>query len=111
MRERLVAAAGPILGLVLFALALGILHRELGEYHYGDVLYHLGAIPKRQIAFALGLTGLGYLSLTGYDTLAFRWIGSPLRYPRIALASFIAYVFSHNVGLSFFGGKIGRAHV
>src|SRR5262245_15360121 len=108
MKERLLAAAGPILGLALFALALWILHRQLGEYHYGDVLDHLAAIPKRQVVLALVLTGLGYLTLTGYDTLAFRWIRSPLRYPRIALASFIAYVFSHNVGLSFFGGSAVR---
>lgn len=108
MKERLAAALGPLLGLLLFALAIGILHHELAAYHTGDVLEHLGAIPRSRIACALGLTLLGYLALTGYDALAFRWIRSPLRYPRIAFASFIAYVFSHNVGLSFFGGSAVR---
>jgi phosphatidylglycerol lysyltransferase len=108
MRERLAAALGPIVGLLLFALAVAILHHELAEYHAGDILEHLAAIPRSRIAGALGLTVLGYLALTGYDALAFRWIRSPLRYPRIALASFIAYVFSHNVGLSFFGGSAVR---
>jgi phosphatidylglycerol lysyltransferase len=108
MRQRLVAALGPLAGLLLFALAVAILHRELAEYHWGDVLAHLAAIPRERIALALGLTALGYLTLTGYDALAFRWIRSPLRYPRIALASFIAYVFSHNVGLSFLGGSAVR---
>ena len=69
---------------------------------------HLRAIPRAGIALAVALTAAGYLSLTGYDALAFRWIRHPLGYPRIALASFIAYVFSHNVGLSFFGGSAVR---
>ncbi|MGQ0593427.1 MAG: lysylphosphatidylglycerol synthase transmembrane domain-containing protein [Gammaproteobacteria bacterium] len=108
MKERFATALGPFLGLALFALAAWILHHELSEYHYGDVVGHLAAIPYRDVALAIALTVLGYLLLTGYDTLALRWVGSPLSYPRIALASFIAFVFSHNVGLSFFGGSAVR---
>ena len=40
--------------------------------------------------------------------LAFRWIGRPLALARIALASFIAFAFSHNVGLAFLGGSAVR---
>ena len=108
MRERLLAAAGPVVGLVLFALAIAILHQELAAYHYDDIVAHLAAIPRRHLVLSVVLTAGGYLSLTGYDALAMRWIKSPLRYPRIALASFIAYVFSHNVGLAFFGGSAVR---
>ena len=108
MKERFATALGPFLGLALFALAAWILHHELSEYHYGDVVGHLAAIPHRDVALAIALTVLGYLLLTGYDTLALRWVGSPLSYPPIALASFIAFVFSHNVGLSFFGGSAVR---
>jgi phosphatidylglycerol lysyltransferase len=108
LKQRLLTALGPILGVALFALAIGILHRELAEYHYHDVLAHLRAIPREGTLLALVLTLAGYMALTGYDTLALRWIRSPVRYRRIALASFIAYVFSHNVGLSFFGGSAVR---
>ena len=108
MKERLLAAAGPLLGVGLFGLAIAILHHEIAAYHYHDVLQHLAAISRESIALAIGLTAAGYLSLTGYDALAFRWIRNPLGYSRIALASFIAYVFSHNVGLSFFGGSAVR---
>jgi phosphatidylglycerol lysyltransferase len=108
VKERLAAAAGPLLGLALFVLAAAILHHELSEYHYGDVVSHLSAIPGERALLALALTALNYLSLTGYDALSMRWIGSRLAYPRHALASFIAYVFSHNVGLSFFGGSAVR---
>src|SRR5262249_47420476 len=108
MKERLLAAAGPVIGLVLFVLAISILQHELAAYHYRDIAAHLVAIPRRHLVLSVVLTAAGYLSLTGYDALAMRWIKSHLRYPRIALASFIAYVFSHNVGLAFFGGSAVR---
>jgi phosphatidylglycerol lysyltransferase len=108
MRERIAAAVGPLLGFVLFVVAIWLLHSELEEYHLRDVLANLEAIPRGRVSLAIVLTVIGYLSLTCYDTLAFRWIRHPLDYPRIALASFIAYVFSHNVGLSFFGGSAVR---
>src|SRR6266850_8609481 len=108
MKERLLAAVAPILGLALFAGAIAILHHELAAYHLADVVGHLQAIPARQLVIALLLTGAGYLALTGYDLLAFRWIGRKLALRRIALASFVAYVFSHNVGLSFLGGSAVR---
>ena len=75
MKERLLAAIAPILGLALFAGAIAILHHELAAYHLADVVGHLQEIPARQLAIALLLTGAGYLTLTGYDLLAFRWIG------------------------------------
>jgi phosphatidylglycerol lysyltransferase len=108
MKERLLAAIAPIVGLALFAATVAILHRELAAYRLTDVVHHLGAIPGRQLAAALGFTLAGYLALTGYDWLAFRWIGRALATRRIALASFVAYVFSHNVGLSFLGGSAVR---
>jgi phosphatidylglycerol lysyltransferase len=111
MRERLLNAIGPALGLTLLAVALAILHRELQHYRLADIVAHLHAIPPRTVATALGLSVLGYLALTGYDTLAFRWIGNRLAYPRIALASFLGYVFSHNIGLSFFGGSAVRYRI
>jgi phosphatidylglycerol lysyltransferase len=108
MKERLLAAIAPIVGLSLFAATIAILHRELAAYHLADVIGHLQAIPARQLVAALLFTFAGYLALTGYDLLAFRWIGHALALRRIALASFVAYVFSHNVGLSFLGGSAVR---
>jgi phosphatidylglycerol lysyltransferase len=108
MKERLLAAIAPIVGLSLFAATVAILHRELANYHLADVIGHLQAIPMRQRVAALMFTFAGYLALTGYDFLAFRWIGRKLALRRIALASFVAYVFSHNVGLSILGGSAVR---
>ena len=60
--------------------------------------------PIDQILLAAALTLLGYLVMTGYDTLAFRYIRHPLPYFKIALASFIGYAFNNNVG---FSGLVG----
>lgn len=54
------------------------------------------------------MTALNYFALTGYDTLSLAILGRPLPYRRVALASFVAYVFSHNAGLSFLGGGAVR---
>ena len=92
----------------LFCGAIWILHREIHQFHTGDVIRHLRAIPAPNMALALLLTALSYLALTGYDALACRYVNVRLGYPRIALTSFVAYVFSHNVGLALFGGSAVR---
>jgi len=106
MNERLARILGPLLGIALFCAAIWVLGREFRHHQLGDVVAHLREIPTSQLLVSLWLTALSYLALTGYDTLAARsYVGVKLGYPRIALTSFIAYVFSHNIGLAFFGGS------
>jgi len=111
MKERLLGAIAPALGACLFGLALWVLHRELASFRLEDVLQHLRAIPRAAVASAVALTVIGYVVLTGYDLLAFRWIRNPLSPLKVAFASFIGFVFSHNVGLSFFGGSAVRYRI
>ena len=108
MRERIAAAVGPLIGVVLFGAAAWILEHELRSFHYGDVMAHLAAIPRSGLLIGLALSGASYLCLTGYDVLALRSTGVRMPYSRIGLASFVAYVFSHNLGLSFLGGSAVR---
>jgi phosphatidylglycerol lysyltransferase len=108
MHERYWQAARAALGLMLFGIALGVLHHELRAYRYQDIVAELHRLPGWRIGAGLGLTVLSYVVLTGYDRLAFAFIHHPLSYRRIALASFIAYVFSHNVGPTFLGGSAVR---
>src|SRR5216684_5278640 len=90
----------PVLMIALFAIALRILGSTLAHYRWHDVMVYLETLPALQIALAVALTLAGYLMMTGYDTLAFRYIRHPLPYRKIALASFIGYAFNNNVGLS-----------
>lgn len=110
-RDRVLMLLPALLGAALFGAALHVLHRELAGFHLADVQAHLASIPGRDRAVALLLTIASYVTLTGYDALAFRWIGNPLAYPRIALASFVGFVFSHNLGLSFLGGNAVRYRI
>lgn len=98
----------PLLGLALFTLALWVLHRELQTYHLREVFREFGRIPTRQLAAALLLTLASYGIMTGYDVLALRFIGHPLTYGKIALASFVGYAFSNNIGLSMLAGASVR---
>jgi phosphatidylglycerol lysyltransferase len=104
MKKQVIRSVGPLLGLILFAVALLVLHRELKEYSYHDVMRSLGELSALHIYMALALTLLSYLVMTGYDSLALRYIRYPLPYRKIAFASFIGYSFSMNIGLSMIAG-------
>lgn len=107
-RQRLLAAVGPLVSVVLFAVAAKVLYGELAGRNHGDILGQLRALPRERILLAALFAGGSYWTLTGYDALAIHWSGAKLAYRRTALASFIAYVFSHNVGLSILGGSAVR---
>lgn len=103
-QERALGFVPPLLGALVFGLALLVLRRELAEFRLADVAGHLRAIPSSRLALAGALTVASYALLTGYDALALRWVGRPLGPVRTGLASFLGFVFSHNVGISFLGG-------
>ena len=108
MRKGLLLSIGPLFGLFLFTLALWVIHNELKEYHYHDIVNQLLALPALHIIFAAGLSILSYLIMTGYDILALQYIKYPLPYRKIALASFIGYAFSNNIGFSMLAGSSVR---
>ncbi|MDD5224693.1 MAG: bifunctional lysylphosphatidylglycerol flippase/synthetase MprF [bacterium] len=108
MKSRLLPALGSLLGLFLFAAALWVLHHELKSHHLHEILQHLKALPERSLILALLLTVFNYLVMTGYDVLGLRYIKHELAYRKIALASFIGYSFSNNIGLSMLAGSSVR---
>jgi phosphatidylglycerol lysyltransferase len=99
---------GSLLGLALFLAALLLMHRSLSEYHYRDITAEARAVPAFRVVAALFFTALNYLVLTGYDVLAFRYVGRGLEYGKIAFASFIGYAFSNNIGMSLLAGSSVR---
>jgi uncharacterized membrane protein YbhN (UPF0104 family) len=109
MANRAKQILGHLFGLVLFCGAVWVLYRTLRGYNLHDVIHHLRSIPSRQIVLALVVTVVSYLVLTLYDTMALRHLEIRLSYPRIALGSYIGYVFSHNATL--FGGVAARYRV
>jgi hypothetical protein len=47
MKALFARLAGPLIGLVLFAGALWVLHQALAEYRYQDVVAYLGTCRPR----------------------------------------------------------------
>ena len=97
-----------LVGLVLFALAIWVLHNELAAFGLGDLLGRLSGIPASAIVLALAAAALGYGTLTLFDPLALAYLGRRLPYRRTALASFTGYAFSHNLGLGVLSGGAVR---
>jgi len=109
MRNRIVKNLGSIVGLSLFGVAAYVIHHELRGYHLHNIVEQIDRIPGRSVAGAVALTVLNYLILTGVDALGLWYVRHPLAYRRIALASFIGYVFSNNVTVV--GGGAARYRV
>lgn len=104
MKKKLLHNLGLWLGGILFAISLWVLHHELKEYHYQDIILSLKSIPSARLFFAILLTITSYFILTLYDVLAFRYIQNPLIYRKIVSASFIGYAFSNNLGAALITG-------
>jgi phosphatidylglycerol lysyltransferase len=104
--RRFLPYLGSTLALLLFAVALVVLHKHAQAFRPTEVRRALRSLPTWQPVAALGLAAASYLLLTLYDVLALRHIGRTLPYHRVALASFTGYAFSHALG---FGSLIGPA--
>ena len=99
----------PWLSVILFGIAAVIIHHKLKQYHYQDIIAGLKQMPALYVVAAIALTFFDYFILTGYDTLALFYIGHRLPYRRIAVASFVGYVFSHNATI--LGGSAARYRI
>ena len=90
MSERLRQALPVVAGFVLFLVALEVLRVELRGVRWHDLVADVIRTPPSRLGFAVVLTALNYAALTGYDLLAFAYIGKILPRAPIALASFVA---------------------
>ncbi|HZF12203.1 MAG TPA: bifunctional lysylphosphatidylglycerol flippase/synthetase MprF [Thermoanaerobaculia bacterium] len=94
----------PVFSILFFGVALWLMRGELQDFRYREVVDFLDALPRVRLFEAFALTALGYLALTGYDTLALRYSGIKLPYPKVAFASFTASSFSNTLGYPLFTG-------
>ena len=108
MRKIFFHSLGPLLSLILFSVAVWVLHHQLKVYHFSEILQHLHGVPFHRLLLAIFLTSVNYVIMTGYDVLALRYVRHSLSYAKTALASFIAYAFSNNIGLSMLAGASVR---
>jgi phosphatidylglycerol lysyltransferase len=108
MLARMRAALPALIGFVLFAAALEVLRTELRTVTWHGLTADLSNISGWRVALAAVLTAVNYGVLTGYDFLAFAYLGKHLPPRRIAMTSFLAYAISNNVGFAMLSGASVR---
>jgi uncharacterized membrane protein YbhN (UPF0104 family) len=91
---------GALLGAALLIFAVWLLFDRFRDFTLQEFIVGFENVRPHQILLCSVLTAVYYIILSGYDALAFRYIGHPLKFRKIALASFVGYAFSHNVGFS-----------
>lgn len=89
-----------LVGIVLLGVAIWVINRELRQYPSGEIWRSLSSIPIHQVIWAIALTFLNYLVLTGYDQLAVRSVHHPLSYRQTALVSIISIPIGNTIGLA-----------
>jgi phosphatidylglycerol lysyltransferase len=94
----------PAVTLLIFSVAVVVLHHSLSHLRWADVLEELERIKLRHILLAAACALGSYSTLTLYDALALRIVGHKLPFWRIAETSFAAYSVGHSVGLSSISG-------
>ncbi|MCX5633646.1 MAG: bifunctional lysylphosphatidylglycerol flippase/synthetase MprF [Phycisphaerae bacterium] len=109
MSKKIFRYFGSLAGICLFCVALVIIHHRLKQYHFSDIMAQVHQTPFVYLLLAVLLTVLDYTVLTFYDTLALRYLRHQLRYPQIAFASFVGYVFGHN--LTILGGSTAKHRI
>ncbi len=98
----------PAFGLAVFLLAAYAMHRVFRDYHYHELRDAFQEVALSRVLLAACLAAGSYFMLTLYDVLGFRYAGVSLPYRRLALASFIGYALSNNVGHSELSGGAVR---
>ncbi len=88
----------------LLGLATWTISRELKNYSHQDILQSFQALPSDRLFGAVILTMLCYGVMTGYDTLAMRYIRHPLPYRKTAFAAFTSIAISNNIGFALLSG-------
>jgi len=86
--------------LAAVCIAAFLVYRSLGRYTFDEVADAAQAIPIDRLGAALIFVAASYLCLTGFDTLAVRYVKRPLVWRQSALASFCALSIGHNVGMA-----------
>jgi phosphatidylglycerol lysyltransferase len=94
----------PVVGVILFGVALYVLHRELELIRLHEVIDQFRRIPTRILLTAIAATAFSYLVLTQYDTVALRYVGARVGLKRSSLAAYLGFAFAQNVGFTLFSG-------
>ncbi|MEJ0012185.1 MAG: YbhN family protein [Bauldia sp.] len=111
MNSRFSHVLWPLVGLAVAALCVFLLVRELWSLSWADVWTSLRHVSALHWLGAIGGVALAYSALAGYDRIALQHINRHLSWPFIALASFVSYALSHNIGAAVLSGAVVRYRI
>ena len=77
-----------------------LIYRTLSQYTFDEIVRSVMTISAPHLIAGIGFVFLSYFCLTLFDTLAVRYVGKKLVYPKIAIASFTSLSIGHNVGVA-----------
>lgn len=104
-RRRLLSAG---ISLLLFAGAVFVLHRELQDHPWHEIVAELRSFPHLRLLLSLIATVLGFLALAGYDAISLAALGRHLPFRRVGYAAFVGYAFANSLPLSVVTGAAVR---
>ena len=108
MKVKIAKIVGPLIAVILLILAARVLYVKLGALSFAEVRSNFSALPLASVIEAILFTIGSYLVLTLYDLLALRYIKHSLPYLKVAMASFVGYTLSHNLGFPLISGGAAR---
>lgn len=100
--------APALLSMALFALSIWAISRELRQHSLQPIAHAIANIPTWALGLAVVLTVVNYGFLTGYDTLATRFVRHPLSYRQTAMVAVVSYAISNSVGFALLSGSAIR---
>jgi uncharacterized membrane protein YbhN (UPF0104 family) len=89
---------------VALIIALLLLYDRLRTVRLEELINHLKTLEPGRLFLIFASTGLSYWILTGFDWVALRFLRKPIPYRQIAVAAFVGYSLSKNLGLSWLTG-------
>ncbi len=108
MVEKILQRITPFIGIILFPAALFVVHQELKSHTIAEITHGLELLPLSVILWAVLLTAISYLVLSGYDFLALRYLNITVKPGNVILASLISFSISNNTGQALISGSSMR---
>jgi phosphatidylglycerol lysyltransferase len=102
------SAAASVAGAAVFLIVLAALRFELRSIDAAALWTEIVAVPRDRLSSAAGLTALNYVALTGYDFIAFAYVGKRLARWRVMLTSFLSYAVANSLSLAMLSGASVR---
>lgn len=97
-----------LIAVALFSAAAWVLHSELRDLQLEDLAQALADLPRGAVLLAATLAVFNYGFMVCYDGLALRQLGRDLGFTRTALAAFVGYAYSNNLGFQVVSGTTVR---